>query len=329
MPWDSNPAWVTASRPSGCWRGACLHRGLLVLSVNDLQAEWFAAMRRADFEAAWCASDRLLASRAPGERCWQLPRHAQWVWDGSPFQDRRVLVRCYHGLGDTLQFARLLPSLARLAAATTVWAQAPLIPLLQTLPDAERMRFLPLHDGTPEVEFDVDIEIMELAHALRVHADDVGALVPYFSVAPAARASARCSVGLLRETGDWDDRRTLPLELVRQLAAFSSIELCNLQLGAPLPGLRDLSTPDILELARRIRSLDLVIAPDTMLAHLAGALAAPTWVLLPAEADWRWHQPDRTDSPWYPTLRLFRQPRAGDWGLVIERVLKEISSIAR
>jgi hypothetical protein len=323
------PPVARAGEAMPAWRAACL-QPLSVRSVSELRAEWFAAMRRADFEGAWRVSDGLVASRAPGERCWHLPRHEQWVWDGSPLEEKRVLVRCYHGLGDTLQFARFLPSLARHAAETTVWAQAALIPLLQTLKDAERMQFVPLHNGSPDADYDVDIEIMELGHALRVRATEVGGHVPYLSVRPAPRVSERYSVGLLLETGDWDQRRSLPPELIHQLAAFKNIELCNLQLNADeLKALRDLSTPNILELAQRVRALDLVIAPDTMIAHLAGALAVPTCVLLPAEADWRWHQPERSDSPWYPTMRLFRQPHPGDWAPVIEAVVQAISSAAR
>src|SRR5919204_527528 len=106
------------------------------------------------------------------------PRHEQWVWDGRPLADRTVLVRCYHGLGDTLQFARFLPLLANVARETLVWAQPPLLPLLATLPGVGRL--LPLHDGAPGVDYDVDVEIMELAHALRTSADSLPACVPYF-----------------------------------------------------------------------------------------------------------------------------------------------------
>jgi hypothetical protein len=279
-------------------------------------------MRRGDFAAAWEASDRILAARTPGERCWHLPRHEQWVWDGRPLRDQRVLVRCYHGLGDTLQFARCLPRLDTLARETIVWVQPSLIDLLATLPGRERRRLLPLHDGTPEVDYDVDLEIMELAHALRLSPESLADGVPYFDVPRAPRPSERLCVGVVAATGDWDDRRNVPSELLRPLAEHPRVAAFNLQLDPPLPGLVDLSTPDVLLLAKRVRALDLVITPDTMLAHLAGALAVPVWTLLPAEADWRWLQPDRTDSPWYPTMRLFRQPRPGDWRSVIDDVLE-------
>jgi hypothetical protein len=291
-------------------------------SIEALQAEWFAAMRQADFARAWRASDGILALREPAEQDWRLPRHLQAVWDGRPLADRRVLVRCYHGLGDTLQFARFLPDLNRVAAATTVWAQPALIPLLRTLDDAERMRFLPLHDGTPEVDYDVDLEIMELAHALRVGEGDVATPVPYFNVAPATRRSDQFSVGLVLAAGNWNPQRCLPRALLDALVGLPDLDVFNLQLEMPLEGVPDLSTPDVLQLARRLQALDLVITPDTMLAHLAGALAVSTWTLLPADADWRWHQPDRRDSPWYPSMRLFRQPTPGDWDSVTQAVLR-------
>src|SRR5438132_656381 len=106
------------------------------------------------------------SSRGEREQCWHLPRHEQWVWDGRPLADRTVLVRCYHGLGDTIQFARFLPLLASIAGETIVWAQPALLGLLARLPSVGRL--LPLHDGHPNVDYEVDIEIMELAHALRV-----------------------------------------------------------------------------------------------------------------------------------------------------------------
>jgi hypothetical protein len=300
-------------------------RQAVIDTSESLHAAWFAAMRRADFEAAWQVGDVLLARRGSEQRPWHLPRHEQWVWDGAPLAGRRVLVRCYHGLGDTLQFARFLPAVAELAQDLTVWAQPSLIPLLSTLSNVGRMRCLPLHTGTPAVDYDVDIEVMELAHALRARECDVGRYVPYFQVEPVARAGDRFSIGLVLASGGWNPTRSLTRELLDRLLQLCDLDVCNLQLEPPLAGARDLSSSDVLELARRVRALDLVITPDTMLAHLAGALAVPTWTLLPADADWRWHQPDRADSPWYPTMRLFRQTHAGNWRPVIDRVVAELA----
>jgi ADP-heptose:LPS heptosyltransferase len=249
------------------------------------------------------------------------------VWDGRPLADTTVLVRCYHGLGDTIQFARFLPLLPELGCETLVWAQPPLLPLLATLPGVRRL--LPLHDGDPGVDYAVDIEIMELAHALRVSADSLPGYVPYFGVPPGPRVSDRLSVGVLAQAGDWDPRRSVPADMLTGLGDAERVALFNLQLEPPLPGMADLSTPDVLLLASRLRSLDLVITPDTMLAHLAGALGVSTWTLLPADADWRWMGPERTDSPWYPTMRLFRQSRPGDWGPVMAEVRRHLAHLVR
>src|ERR671932_1565581 len=104
----------------------------LEVEQKDLAALWMEAARAGDFVRAWDIADCALARRRDAT-CWHLPRHEQWVWDGRPLAGRRVLVRCYHGLGDTIQYARFLPQLARLAREVVVWVQPPLIPLLRRL----------------------------------------------------------------------------------------------------------------------------------------------------------------------------------------------------
>ncbi|MBV9322821.1 MAG: hypothetical protein JO352_03415 [Chloroflexi bacterium] len=281
-------------------------------------------MREGDFERAWRVADDQIARRPPGATCWHLPRHEQWIWNGAPLDDARVLVRCYHGLGDTLQFARFLPELRARASQTTVWVQPFLAPLLATMADIGRL--LPLHDGDPCVDYDVDIEIMELAHALRVTPQVLPGRIPYLHVPPGSRPSKQFSVGVVTQAGKWDEERSiLPSQLD---LGVEGVALFSLQLAPPLPGMRDASTPDPLLLAARVQAMDLVITVDTMLAHLAGALGVRTWVLLPFDADWRWLT-DRTDSPWYPTVRLWRQPRPGDWRSVLDAVRVELSTCAR
>ncbi|WP_270935856.1 glycosyltransferase family protein [Falsiroseomonas oryzae] len=278
-------------------------------------AQWMALMRRGAWEEAWRLSDVALAAR-DGRRDWTLPRHLQTVWDGSPLAGRRVLVRCYHGLGDTIQFIRLIPGLQAIARDVTVWAQPALIPLLATMRNAPRL--LPLHDGTPEAAFDVDVEIMELAHALRLTPATLPARVPYLHPPGRPRLrDGRLAVGLAWRAGDWDARRSVPVEMLRVFAALPGIVLHVLQRGpalderpAWLPS--DAGSDDVLEAAATMRSLDLVVSIDSMPAHLAGALGVPVWLLLAHDADWRWME-GRDDSPWYPTMRLFRQARPGDW----------------
>jgi hypothetical protein len=205
-----------------------------------------------------------------------------------------------------------------------VWVQPALLPLLQCM--MVPLTLLPLHDGHAEIDYDVDIESMELAHALRTTLHSLPNQVPYFAIPsalPRRRLPLKC-VGLVAQSGDWDVRRHVPIDLLATLSDVPGIRTFNLNMPPPVPAAEDISTPDVLALAACIRGLDLVITADTMVAHLAGALAIPTWTLLPAEADWRW-MTGRDDSPWYPTMRLFRQPVPGDWESVLARVRAKLA----
>lgn len=289
---------------------------------RDLAAAWIRAMRQGDFEAAWAISDRVLASSVGRDST--LPQHQQSIWNGSSLDGQRVLVRCYQGLGDAIQYSRFLPQLAQVAREVTVWAQAMLVPLLACMPDW-RGRLLPLHDGVPEVEYDVDIEIMELPHALRTSLATLPAQTPYFDVVPALPLSPdKLQVGVMASAGTWDPRRCIPSALLAPLGNLPGVALYNLRPGARVPGALDASTADVLQTAARVASLDLVISVDTMMAHLAGALNVPTWTLLHAECDWRWME-GRDDSPWYPSMRLFRQPEPGNWSAVVDELTERLA----
>jgi hypothetical protein len=292
---------------------------------------WSAHMRRGDFATAWEISDRALAERA-GRPCWHRPRHLQAIWSGEPLHGKRVLVRCYHGLGDTIQFIRYAPLLHEIAAEVIVWAQPSLLPLLASARGIDRL--LPLHDGTPDIDYDVDIELMELPHAFRTTPATLPSAVPYLGVAAGPRRrSESVAVGLVWRSGDWNPRRDVPFALMARLSEVRDVELFSLQRDArplerheriePLDGI-----DDPLGTARAMLALDLVISVDSMPAHLAGALGLRTWTLLPVDPDWRWME-GRDDSPWYPTMRLFRQRRPDDWGALIAGVATELAAFAQ
>jgi hypothetical protein len=298
---------------------------------------WRLAMSSGDFAAAWRICDGVLARRlAENRRCDHEPRHEQFVWRGEPLEGRRVLVRCYHGLGDTLQFVRFAAPLRRIARSTVFWVQPSLMELVREVNGVDAV--LPLHDGTPDVAHDVDIEIMELAHALRVTSDSLAAHVPYLALGPllaraldqrrARRQHPR--VGVAWQAGEWNGSRSLPPAQLKRLVAGQRARFYSLQFGAGSlpPRVGGLACEDIVELARRMTNLDLVIAVDSMVAHLAGAMGLPVWLLLPTSCDWRW-MTGRDDTPWYPTMRLFRQPAEGRWDLLIDRVRQELGSLPR
>ncbi len=290
---------------------------LLLQPASRWGTLWDAAMRGGDFENAWTISDQVLASRDPTTRDDPaLPYHQRWVWDGRPLDGQDVLVRCYHGLGDTLQFWRYLPVLAQRAASVTVEVQPALIPLLNG-----PYQLIPFRPEAP-APFRCDIEIMELSHALRLPPPPPEPL----DLNPLPRPAPGRLIGVCWAAGDWDRERSVPLDLLRPLARYGA--LVSLQRGPandtsvldPTGG-----SMDALDTARLICGLDLVVTVDTMVAHLAGLTRTPTYVLLKHAADWRW---GRDVSPWYPRHQLFRQPGLGAWELAVRPLMHTLEKLA-
>lgn len=290
-------------------------------------------MRSGRFADAWAISDRL-RELAPAVADPKLPRHLQRIWDGRPLEGR-VLVRCYHGLGDTIQFVRYLPMVRTQARSVTLWAQPTLLALLARIPGVDAV--LPLHDGAPDVEFDVDVELMELAYVFRTTLDTIPP-APYLQAPPFPvrreenrdEPGRRMAVGLVWRAGDWAPARSIPFPVLAPLAELpvswhvlqgrDGLDECPADLGLVC------GTDSLDEAASVIASLDLLITIDSMPAHLAGALGTPVWTMLPDEADWRW-MTDRQDSPWYPSMRLFRRRKSEGWETVVENVRQELARL--
>jgi aryl carrier-like protein len=304
------------------------------MNQGNAALEWERLMRAGRFADAWTVSDSVLSRAVPHDPT--RPRHAQTVWRGEPFTGRRVLVRCYHGLGDTIQFVRFARMLRRAAAEVTLWAQPALLPLIARVDGVDIVESLT--DGAPLTSYDVDVEIMELAHALRAEPCDVTFSDPYIQpVTPcphAARAaldtrSKMLRVGVAWRGGDWDRARDIPSASLAPLAEIPGIRFFSFQPDsrdeAESIGATDLGHLNVVEIASVLPHMDLVISADTMLAHLAGAMARPTWTLLPARCDWRWMNAG-SRTPWYPTMRLFRQ-NADSWANVVESVRLELNKI--
>ncbi len=291
-------------------------------------ADWMESMKRGDFAAAWRLSDRALESREQHD--WTLPRHEQAIWTGVPLAGKRVLVRCYHGLGDTLQFIRYVPMLSRTARQVTVWIQPDLIDLIAGTPALGEL--LPLHDGAPGVDYDADVELMELPHVFRTDEASIPAVVPYIRGIPARKvAGSGCRAGLVWTSGGWDPRRSIPFSSLGPLLDVRGVRFTALQetvTAAESLRFADASAGStIRQLASWVLAQDVVITVDTMMAHLAGALGVRTWLLLHDDPDWRWMR-GRLDTPWYPTMRLYRQPAPGAWHPVILDVSRDLSRLA-
>jgi tetratricopeptide (TPR) repeat protein len=263
-------------------------------------------------------------------------------WDGSPLDGRTILLWCEQGLGDAMQFARYAPLVQ--ARGGRVLLQCPdlLVPLFRTLPGVAGL----VAEGAPLPPFDCHAPLMSLPRLVGTTTATVPADVPYLRPNPALVERWRPRLAVVRglRVGvawqgnphhKWDRHRSVTLAAFAPLAAVPGVRLVSLQRGPgaeQLAALRgrfavldlgdDLATLD--DTAAVMAHLDLVVTVDTATAHLAGALAAPAWVLLAARVDWRWLL-DREDSPWYPTLRLFRQPAFGDWAPVFARVAEELA----
>lgn len=275
-------------------------------------------MRRGDHARAWTLAHEALARRDPATRDDpSLPYHLRWVWDGRPVKGRNVLVRCYHGYGDTIQFARFLPLLRRRAASVSVEMQPRLVPLFQGFPGIDRL--IPFDLTAPAAPSECDIEIMELPLALRAAPADA----PPVPVTATRAALPRGTLALCWRAGDWDGARSIPDAIAGTLCRPPTLTLVG---GATdLPVINPQGCPmDMRRTADLVAGAALVVSVDTMAAHLAGTLGRPVLLLLKQEPDWRWPvQGDRT--PWYPTMRVLRQKTPGDWGEVVQRARAAIA----
>ena len=309
---------------------------------------WMSHMLRGDFASAWALADAdRKRRRRAGISCAGWPRHLRPVWDGSPFEGRKMLVRCYHGLGDTIQFIRYVPLLAERAAAVSVEAQPELWDLFATVPGIAELYALSPEQERYCADFgcDVEIDATELPHAFRTTLATIPGGVPLFRPVPArltearrrlAAFPARLKIGLVWAAGNWKPERSVPQERLIRLGAVPGATFINLQRGSEYdrwrrqgggPPMLDMASDNVADTAAVIAALDLVITVDTMVAHLAGSLGIPVWVMLHFAADWRWLL-HRGDSPWYPTMRLFRQPAPGDWDSVVAQVTAALSDLA-
>lgn len=313
------------------------------VAPEEVGARWMAAMRAGDWEAAWRQTDMLELPRRQAQRSvahfHRQPHHL--VWDGAPFEGRSVLVRCEHGLGDTLQFLRFVPLIHERAREVHVMVQPPLVRLLQGGPGLGQV-----HDGWRGADtwpaHELEIEVMELAYAFRATPQTVPPPYPHLG-AQADRlvridvgADDGIRVGLLWASSDWDPSRSVPLEALAALFGCQGARFFALQQGDPANdprldrwGVEPLwrRTGAIEAAAAAMLQLDLVIGIDGMAAHLAASLGRPTWLLLKHEADWRWGPRERSDTPWYPTMRLFRQPRPDDWDGLVAQVWQALRAL--
>jgi tetratricopeptide (TPR) repeat protein len=268
----------------------------------------------------------------------------QPIWRGEALNGARILLHAEQGLGDTIQFVRYAPLVQEAGGTVILDVKPPMVRLAKQLPGVAEV----VGSGDPIPSFEWQCPLMSLPLAFKTNLESIPNTVPYLNAPEDARREAKKIVwpeqskriGLVWSGNPEfsDDRlRSIPLSAFESLFAMEGLQFFSLQFGAPASQLKELDAPivdltpsinDFADTAALIEKLDLVISVDTAVAHLAGALAKPVWTLLPFAPDWRWML-DREDSPWYPTMRLFRQPQIGDWASVMESMQAELTKMVR
>jgi len=267
-----------------------------------------------------------------------LPR-----WDGSPLSGKSLLVVTEQAFGDTIQFCRFLPALAEQGGRILLLNNlAPLDKLLETLPHVEQI----IRPGQRLPSCDWAVPMLSIPHLMGVTLESLPSSVPYLFPdndrcgwwREHLREDPCFKVGIAwKGRMKPDPRRSASLECFTVLKEIPGVSWYSLQVaeGNDAPGeppdgfkLADHTAllNDFAETAALMSQMDLIISIDSAVAHLAGALGRPTWVLLPYSPDWRWML-SRTDSPWYPTVRLFRQPSPGAWEAVFEELFSALKGL--
>lgn len=307
---------VSPSLPAATW-----NKALALLLSGRFREGW------ACYEARWDAVP------------WMRPSVSDKpMWDGSPLEGGTMLVISEQGFGDSIQCVRYVSMAIARGGSVVLEAPQALWALFQRLPGRPPV----IATGEARPAFDVWAPVMSLPRLFKTEMETIPNQCPYFDVGGAAPLSSgeerRPRVGLVWRGSLTNDRgafrscRLVDLEPLLEIAqaTFFSLQTELSDDDRQLLDAREIedlgsSFGDFLDTAEAVRGLDLVITVDTATAHLAGALARPVWTLLSAMPDWRWLL-DRGDSPWYPTMRLFRQPALGDWTNVIAAVVRALKA---
>jgi tetratricopeptide (TPR) repeat protein len=281
------------------------------------------------------------------------------LWDGSSLEGKTILLYCEQGLGDTLQFVRYARQVKEKGGTVVLECLKDMAPILSTCPGIDHV----VPEGSPLPAFDVQAPLMSLPYVCKTRLESIPGEVPYLFAdaelvekwrkefsGPKTENRKPKATDLTDDTDTpalkigiawqgnpkhrWDRHRSFPVELFAPLSRLPGVQLYSLQKGPgseqlaavhwPLTTIPGLHT--FRDTAAVIQCLDLVITCDSAVAHLAGALGVQVWVALAWLTDWRWFL-KREDSPWYPTMRLFRQKERGNWEEVFARIKGEVEMV--
>lgn len=266
-------------------------------------------------------------------------------WDGNAMPGKTLLVYHEQGFGDTIQFARYLPLVKAMGMRVVFFCQDPLIPVIRTLEGVDEI--VPSTSGLPP-DYDVHAAILTLPRLFATTLETIVADTPYLSppddirapvLSPTEGNPLRVGIAWAGKPSHKNDRnRSCPLEEFLPLLAVPGTRFYSLQKGPRAADLRSVGIAGIVGdldpvlenfgvTAHIMAQLDLVITVDTAVAHIAGALGRPVWVAMPLVPDWRWMF-DRDDSPWYPSMTLYRQQRQGEWPDAFARIAADLAAMA-
>jgi tetratricopeptide (TPR) repeat protein len=300
--------------------------GLALLARGDFEEGW------KEYEWRWtCGGFPMLPPGISGT-----------MWDGRPLDGRTILIHAEQGFGDGIQFWRYVPMVAEQGGNIIIECKAELRRLfeIQKLPEVSQI----VPRGNPLPAFDCYAAFLSLPGIFGTRLGSIPNSVPYLRADPKdiskwrermAQQAAKAKIGLVwagSPTHKNDRHRSIPIEKLKPLMKAEAVQFFSLQKGKAAQEACEINLidwtdglSDFAETAALIANLDLVIAADTAVAHVAGAMNKPVWVMLPFAADWRWLE-KRTDSPWYPSMRLFRQAKVGDWDGTIARVAEALAA---
>ncbi len=298
---------------------------------------WLAA---GQFEAGWAEYEWRFETVKVPRREFPEP-----LWEGGRLQGKTILVTAEQGYGDAFQFVRFLPLLKAQGARVLLECHPGMATILKPCPGADAV-FERSPDGAVKQPFDCHVSLMSLPHRLNLGGETMADRTPYLAVPEEMESKwagvfsgvTGLKIGFVwtgSQTNGAGQFRSCPVEALTPLFSTPGSTWVSLQVGPEGEGLLPYrekhpnlialqeQLTDFAQTAAVITQLDLVITIDTAVAHLAGALGKPVWTMLPYMADWRWGHQGET-SAWYPTMRLFRQPRPGDWASVIQAIQAEL-----
>ena len=313
------------------------------LSPNIADSHWnksLILLLRGEFKNAWANYEYRFKKQNPTDS----REFGKSKWKGQHLNNRKILIATEQGFGDSIQFIRYLPLVKEKGGHVIFECKKELISLFNNFPGinqlVEKDNNIPLN-----VEYDYYIHLMSLPGIFNTTIKAIPNKIPYLKANPSLQKnlSSKFQTDKLKIGIAWagnpeqenDKNRSATLDIFKPLKKIPNIRLFSLQVGKPSEQLND---PEIIDLSPHIKdfadtatlieNLDLIISIDTSVAHLAGAMGKPTWVLLTKIPDWRWLL-NRTDTPWYPTMKLFRQKIKGSWEPVITEICSNIKTIKK